>query len=60
MGVTLRKDVHRWVRFVEEDVTFCRNCGTVMDNGQTPFSDACTVLHDYYCVCDKCRAIWNG
>jgi hypothetical protein len=60
MSVTLRKGLHRWLYFAEESVTFCRNCGTVLDAGQSPFSDGCTALHDRNCVCDRCRAAYNG
>jgi hypothetical protein len=60
MSVTLRKGLHRWLYFAEESVSFCRNCGTVLDAGQSPFSDGCTALHDRNCVCDRCRAAYNG
>jgi hypothetical protein len=60
MAVTLRKGIHRWVYFMEENVTFCRNCGTVLDAGQSPFSVHCTSLHDRDCVCNRCREFVNG
>jgi hypothetical protein len=60
MSVTLRKDLHRWLYFTEESVSFCRKCGTVLDAGQSPFSNGCTALHDRNCVCDRCRAAYNG
>jgi hypothetical protein len=60
MAVSLRKGIHRWVHFVEESVTFCRCCGTVLDAGQSPFSNECTSMHDRDCVCDRCRARVNA
>jgi hypothetical protein len=60
MSVTLRKGIHRWCFFVEESVSFCRNCGTILDAGQSPFSEGCTSVHDRDCVCDRCRAAVNG
>ncbi len=59
MAVTLRKGVHKWVHFYEENVTFCRNCGTVLDMGDTPASNGCTMVHDAHCACDTCRAWQN-
>jgi hypothetical protein len=60
MGVTLRKGIHRWLHIVEENLTFCRFCGTVLDMGDTPASDLCTAIHDAHCACDRCRAVVNG
>lgn len=60
MAVSIRKGVHRWVHFYEENTTFCRDCGTVLDIGDTPASDFCTILHDAHCACDRCREARNG
>jgi hypothetical protein len=60
MGVTLRKGTHRWLFFVEENVSFCGYCGTILDAGQSPFSEGCTSVHDRDCVCDRCRKAHNG
>jgi hypothetical protein len=60
MGVILSKGIHRWLYFVEESVSYCRNCGTILDAGQSPFSAECTALHDRDCVCDRCRKVRNG
>lgn len=60
MAVSLGKGIHRWVYFCEESVTFCRCCGTVLDLGDSPASDSCTVMHDAHCVCDVCRELINA
>jgi len=59
MAVSLHKGVHRWVHFYEENLTFCRFCGTVLDMGDSPASDDCTPLHDAHCACDRCREVRN-
>lgn len=60
MAVNLRKGIHRWVHFYEENLTFCRRCGSVLDAGDSPASELCTVLHDAHCACDSCRELING
>ena len=54
MSVTLSKYVHRWLHFVEENLTFCRFCGTVLHAGFSPASEICTPQHDENCACDRC------
>jgi hypothetical protein len=60
MGVTLRKGIHRWVYLEESSVSFCRMCHTILDAGQSPFSEHCTSVHDRDCVCDRCRKAVNA
>lgn len=60
MAVSLRKDIHRWLWFDEAGVSFCRGCGTVLDNGDTPDSEHCTGVHDARCVCNRCRPYMIG
>lgn len=54
MSVVLSKMVHRWLHFVEEELTFCRLCGSVLENGASPASGVCSPQHDANCICDYC------